>query len=531
MKFRVDAMRLFLACILLVGAFVRLYALNHVPTELVADELELYNSAHSILTTGHDVDGLLLPFTYGPLTRNPPLYAFAGYASAQIFGKSAFALRLPAAIFGLASIVLIYLITVRATRRRYIGIIAALLQSISPVFIQFSRIAWEPSCELPFILGGIYGLMLAVPNREEKTAIRWTPLVLGCASMGVACYTYMAAWFYAAALAATFLMLNWRRLRPRQNIGAVAAGICLWGIIAAPALWMWFGDAHTTDRTTRIATFGHGINASSLQTFAQNYIAHFRWDFLARNGHPIAGITWRYLKGFGAFYWWELSIALVGLLYIKTFVTDKPTANFLRIWLLLYPLGGALTNEGAPNAPRTLAGMPVLCILGAIGWACMRREVARLELPRKLRAPSHNLMWYAPFAAGAISLTLFSLYYFGPYVHQNSNAWDSGTRNMFAAVERLSPRYKRVCFAVHPAFYAIATYARFYLGDKPQTDVIETLNDARCALPQTLIVADDSQHLSLRTYEPVAVVRDVDGSIFAKAYVPMSRLNHTRNLQ
>ena len=61
-----------------------------VPTELVVDEIDLYNSAHSIATTGHDIDGTLLPFLDSAFTRNPPVYAIAGYASSLAFGKTPF---------------------------------------------------------------------------------------------------------------------------------------------------------------------------------------------------------------------------------------------------------------------------------------------------------------------------------------------------------------------------------------------------------------------------------------------------------
>jgi hypothetical protein len=56
-----------------------------VPTELCADEIELYNSIHSIASTGRDIDGRLEPFRYTRFGR--PLRAgidkrcsFVGYS-------------------------------------------------------------------------------------------------------------------------------------------------------------------------------------------------------------------------------------------------------------------------------------------------------------------------------------------------------------------------------------------------------------------------------------------------------------------
>src|SRR5581483_7549450 len=64
-----------LIVILLLAAALRLYGIGGVPTELDADEIDLYNSAYSIATTGHDIDGSLLPYYYSETTRNPPIYA------------------------------------------------------------------------------------------------------------------------------------------------------------------------------------------------------------------------------------------------------------------------------------------------------------------------------------------------------------------------------------------------------------------------------------------------------------------------
>ena len=76
--FRRRSFEIAFACVLLLGAAVRLYDLSSVPTEVIPDEIDLYNSAQSIVTTGHDVDGTLKPFLAGSFTRDPPMYAFFG---------------------------------------------------------------------------------------------------------------------------------------------------------------------------------------------------------------------------------------------------------------------------------------------------------------------------------------------------------------------------------------------------------------------------------------------------------------------
>jgi len=489
-----------LAVILCLAGAVRLYHLSSVPTELIADELDLYNSVQSIVTTGHDVDGTLQPFLYSQFTRNPPVYGVAGYTSTLVFGKNAFALRLPAVVFGLAAVLLMYGIALRLTKRRDIALAAALLQATQPIFIQFSRIAWEPSSELPFLLGGLYALIVAI---QRQLSARW--LALAALLLGITSYTYMAGWFYAAILGFGLIALNVRTIHANRAWLKVAGACALWLLVSWPALRMCFFDPLTAGKTARIATFAHGITWGALRVFFGNYAAHFRSSYLVVSGDPKPGVTWRYLNGFGAFYWFIVPLAAGGLVACWSYVREKGMCAWLYLWLLAYPLGGALTNEGAPNAPRTLAGAPVFCLLAAIGLAYFA-DWARGKLRRAV---------YAAFAAASLAgLVLFSAFYFTAYVHRNANAWDSGTGALFAQIRAHSRNYRRVCFDVLPAWYQTRVYARFYLGDLP-LQILDNVDDPACALPGTLIAADPLHEVHDAGLRTLSTVRDVDGRRFA----------------
>ncbi|HTU69842.1 MAG TPA: glycosyltransferase family 39 protein [Candidatus Baltobacteraceae bacterium] len=499
-----------LVSILVLGAILRLYHLSSVPTELDADEIDLYNSARSIVTTGHDVDGTLLPFLYANTVRNPPIYAAAGYASSLIFGKTPFGLRFPAVLFGLASIVLIFGITLELTRRRAIALLAALMMAVAPIFVQFSRIAWEPASELPFLLAGIYLALRALRERSPRELI-------GAALLfGLTAYTYMAGWFYAAVLGAPLLVIYANRGRSRAAARVTIGAAILWLIVAAPALWMWFFDPRTSARVHGIATFSSGISPATLAIFARNYLAHFRWSYLAVTGDPISGITWRYLNGFGAFYWWLVPLAALGALASFHYVRVRALLLWLGLWVLAYPLGGALTNEGAPNAPRTLAGAPVFCIMGAIGIVFLFDAAGMLRRRRIIRT-ARWILGIGLAAAIGISVVRFARFYFTDYVHQNSNAWDSGTRALFETILADQSRYRRVCFLIRPASYELDSYIRFYLaGSRLQT--IDDIEDPRCSLPGTMLAIDNDHPMTQPGFRQIARIVDVDGNGFAELY-------------
>jgi 4-amino-4-deoxy-L-arabinose transferase-like glycosyltransferase len=464
--------------------------LTGTPPELIPDELDLYNSALSIATTGHDIDGSLKPFLYCWLTRNPPLYAVAEYLTSLVFGNGPFGLRLPAALFGMATVASMYALTGELTRRRDLALACAALVAVQPIFVHFSRIAWEPASELPFLLAGAWFALRALSGVETRgsfDARALRELAASAVAFGLTSYTYMAGWFYAAALGLGALALHGKSFRSRRGAIVLVAFIGLWALISAPALDMWFFDDHTTSRTQRIATFAGGINLGSLGTFFANYIAHFRISYLATTGDPIPGVTWRYLAGFGAFYWWVLPLAALGLASVFHYVRSRGNALWLLLWLAVYPLGGALTNEGAPNAPRTLAGAPVFCVFAAIGvavlfeFAALARGTARASLERTLRA----LCIVAP----AISTALFAASYFTTYGALYPGAWDSGTRATFAAVRDRAADYDRACFAVRQASYGVDPLFRYYLGDTALAKFDDVISP-ECYLPGTLLVSD-----------------------------------------
>jgi len=501
-----------LAVIVLVGGFLRFYDLSTVPTELIVDELDLYNSVHSIATTGRDLDGTLLPFlSAASPTRNPPMYGIAGYASSLVFGANAFGLRFPAALFGVVAVLLIYGIAFELTRRRDVALAAAFFAATQPIFVHFSRIAWEPSSELPFLLGGIYVLLRTLRRSNGTPSLGG----IGAAALllGLTSYTYMAGWFYAVVLGGGLVLLNAAGLRTRRAWINVAAGGAIWGLVALPALWMWFFDPSTAGKVQRLDTFAPGVNLETLRVFAANYVAHYRIAYLVLNGDPIPGITWRYLNGFGAFFWWVLPLAAAGALAAFAYVRGWGMRAWLWLWLLAYPLGGSLTNEGAPNAPRTLAGAPVFCILAALGFALFMDWAASPRSRRGARLATFALGTL--FAAAAVvSTTRFAIFYFTQSVHMASNAWDSGTFATFTAIRRLLPDYDRVCIAIRPAWYGLDTYVRFYLGDEREK-VVESVADAACFEPGTLLVVDTDTHLRRPGFKPIETIEDVDGDGFA----------------
>lgn len=513
-RIRWDAHTCALVLVFLLAAALRLYHLGSVPVELDADEMKHYNNAYSIVTTGHDVDGKLLPFFYSSFTRHPPMYAIVGYTSTRVLGKSPFGLRFPAAFLGLVSIALMYLIALELTRRRGVALVTALVMAIAPLFVHFARIAWEPATEMPFLLGGLYVLVRAFRRADEgESPVGWGSLAPAAVLLGLTCYTYMAAWFHAIVLGGALLALNAHRFRSVQSRVALAGSLALWAVIAAPAFWMLFGDPETYERTQRMTTFGHGISLQSLWTFAGNYLAQFRWSYLVTTGDSQTGTTWRYLVGFGAFYWWVVPLVILGAFVTWRYAPQAWARRWIYVWFLAYPLGGALTTDGVPNPPRTLALATVFCLLAAIGFCALLDAARAIGAPQWRRVATIGASALL-IANAVVSTGLFADYYFTRYVHVYPNVWYSGSAATFGYVRSHRQGYTRVCFSLDPAWYDLGTYVRYYLSGAPLAE-FDGVTQPPCFQRGTMLVVDTHAPFARAGFTRLATFRDVDGFAFS----------------
>jgi 4-amino-4-deoxy-L-arabinose transferase-like glycosyltransferase len=133
-----------LLCILAVGIFFRLYHFNQNPPSMNWDEVSIGFNAYSILKTGKDEFGNTMPLYFRSLDDyKMPVYVYMTAASIKVFGYNDFAVRLPALLFGILTIYLMYVLAMELTRKKDIALLAAFVTAITPWNIMFSRMASE----------------------------------------------------------------------------------------------------------------------------------------------------------------------------------------------------------------------------------------------------------------------------------------------------------------------------------------------------------------------------------------------------
>lgn len=167
----------FLILILLSAAAVIFFQSTEIPKHLAFDEVEFAQLALSL-------DGKpYMPYSQ-LATGHSTLYFYIILISFKLFGVSAFALRLPSALFGILSVLLFYVITKKVLKNELLAFLSTLTLLTLRWFITFSRFAFEPTFLLFLELVSVWFLIKFL---EKKSYVF---LFLTAVSSGLAFQSY-----------------------------------------------------------------------------------------------------------------------------------------------------------------------------------------------------------------------------------------------------------------------------------------------------------------------------------------------------
>ncbi len=185
----------FLVAILVFGAFLRL---NHLTDEsLWLDEgITYYNSTGESYAAVWDKTA--------ELDQSPPGYYFIMHTYLEIFGENEFGFRFIPLIFGVLSVLFLYLL-MAAMFDRETGLMAAFLLAANPFHIGFSTESRMYVLLGLFALMGFYFLYKALKSKGAGW-IYWLLFILSCIS---GLYTHNFFAFVLLGLAFVFLLLIW----------------------------------------------------------------------------------------------------------------------------------------------------------------------------------------------------------------------------------------------------------------------------------------------------------------------------------
>lgn len=448
---------LFLGLIFLLGLILRFYLLGGVPVGFHTDEAYFGYNAYSILKTGREITGDFLPLHLKSFLFSPALYSYFSILPISVFGLNEFSTRFASAIFGVLTIPLTFifarLLLEKSKNKDLIALSSALFMAISPWHINLSRVSTENVAVVFLILAG--SCLYILWDRTSKLYF----LILSFLLFLTSIFTYQAPRSFLPfflILLTLFCLFSDKKINLKKFI--IPAAFYLVFVILPVILIILSPNLSFRIRTLSIlqnpktqlvldeqiredgianvtpiaARIFHNKIIDYSQTFLNNYFDHFSYEFLFTD----AGLPERYkVPGSGLMYLFDLPLLIIGFYFL--FNKNRLLGVLLTGWVVLSPIGSALTFDDVPNLQRTLLIFPSLPIISAYGFSEVIVRVSRIKNKGKP-------LIYASFIC--IIFYSFTLYLHAYYVQQIVHRpWyrQEGYKKMIAEIKNFDDKYDK----------------------------------------------------------------------------------------
>jgi len=439
--------------ILVLAALIRVIALDKFPAGLNADEAAIGYNAWSLLETGKDEHSTSWPLVFRSFDDyKPPMYFYLVLPFIKVMGLNIWAVRLPSAILGVLSVLLLYHLTRELMPKdKHLPPLSALILTLSPWHIHFSRGGWEVNAALFFIL---LSLIFFIKS-YKKTGY----LFLFGLSAVAALYTYHSARIILPLLVLGLFVVNLReslKLFRVKNLKITLSALFITLVLVFPLasqlvskegqsrfsgvsvfadegpLWQALELRRSHEKETILVKAIHNRYLSYGLRFTKNYLSHFSPRFLfvvgdeiARSKVPGVGQSLIILAPFYA-------IGLLSLLKL-----DSSGKKVILLWFLIAPIAAALTFQ-SPHALRSQNMVIPLTLIIALGISSIYTTILSYR----------KLFIYALTSIFFIVLSYdFGYYlhaYFLHYPKELPFAWQYGFDQIAAYVKENYDKYDKI---------------------------------------------------------------------------------------
>lgn len=367
-----------LCAIVLIAAILRLYRLDTIPPGINRDEASIGVTASSLMTTGRDEYGRVLPLSFESFGDwKMPLYIYTTIPFVRLFGLTEIAVRLPSALAGIASVAAIYFLANALFASESIALTASLVLALMPWHIHISRVESEAIvATLALILGSII-FFKALKTKSINS------LIVAAILFASTYYTYHGNHVSTSLLLIGMAGIYWQDIiKIPKWWYALVSGMVLVGTI----LLIGFSADHT--KLSGISIFGdptvvhkqielprlehsnpnslsvrliHNRITYAVTTIFQNYLKAYGPEFLFIKG---GGNSAHNILGYGNLHPIEAPLLLLGILWL--FTSKNKGAKYMLWWIAIGGVAAAITKD-APHSNRSLAMVPALALTIAAG--------------------------------------------------------------------------------------------------------------------------------------------------------------------
>jgi len=502
MKIKINI--LIISFVVALAFFLRIYKISNIPPSLNWDEVSLGYNAYSVLKTGKDEWGKILPviFTaYGDYKLPGYIYTLVPFIS--IFGLNAFAIRLPSVLAGTITVLFTYLTVlelfsnnqlnqkekrnvlnhdfISEGKINIVAFTASLLVVIEPWSLFLSRPAFEANLALCFFVIAVYLFL-----RSIHTIKYLPPSIL---FFGLTVWTYNSYRIFTP-LFIVFLTILYRKellfaIKTKQQI---IFNVFLFILLFLPMFYQLLIGVGQ-ERYQKVAIVDEGAvgqivnlrNKYSLNplleklffnrpvyftgSFIKNWITFYSDKFLYSQG----GTNYQFsVPGFGLLYPINIIFLVIGIIYLFVKRANKSSMVLLFIFLM-GSIPSSLTRE-SPHVLRSITLLPspaIITAIGAVNFFIWFQKNERLTLIRRfvrLFFIPLTIVVYLLFLGQAFGK--YYSYYLNEYPKEYSWSWQYGYRE---AVNYIKDNYDNFDKIIVTKKYGEPhEFVLFYLSWNPQ---------------------------------------------------------------
>lgn len=443
-----------LLLIITIGALLRIYKLSAIPPGVNRDEASIGYTAYSLLLTGKDEYGRLSPISFESFGDwKLPFYVYLTVPFVALFGLSEFAVRLPSALFGVATIFTTYILVVALLKSKKLALLTSFLLAIAPWHLHLSRVESESNVAVFFITIGMIFFLKSIQGKS------WF-IIVSFISFALTYFIYAGNHIFTTLLlVGIFLFYRSFILHNKYVLHGLTIFIILTGFILYNTLFIAdktklsginiFGDPATVHINIENRRVDHGSNdivgkifhnkvVFSTEKITQNYLNAFSPQFLFIQGgtnkaHNIAN--------FGNMYLVEALFLLAGFIRLMT-IRKSPEVKCIIWWFLIAAVPASITKD-APHTNRMFAIFPVLPLvvgLGIVQSIDWLKEIIKKRPTQK-------------FAYGVVALLFafnFALYidrYFVHFPRNEGENWGIGYKKLISFISQEKFNRKKIIMA------------------------------------------------------------------------------------
>lgn len=403
-------------CVIFLSAFLlRFWRLGSIPVSMSDDETRLIYSAYSIWNTGKDLNGHRLPLTFvldGYAFNPVPIYLASPFVG--ILGLSMFSGRLPFAVAGFATVILIFLIAKQLTKNNYLSALSAFILSVSVWHLTLSRFAYEGGLALFFFCLGVY---LFFRIRRESF---WL-LVLSLFVFLFGFFSYSGYKLTFVPIIALLVWYKWKDLSKKQ-ITVIMLGVALifgllfylgktQGALQYGGNLFFFQDKQMVEKSVELERRA-SLAPDKLKRLYHNKLTYIWNVFIRRYEYAFSpqylfsdqeGSGVFSLWGRGQMYYADAALIFMGALYL---FFKKRREFWLAIgFLIISPLPSGLGPEPVNYTIRASFMLPWLTILSGSGIYAISYFVSNKYLKSILYITV--ILWYVYGIGGYLTQYYF----------------------------------------------------------------------------------------------------------------------------